>query len=50
MTLDMSLRRFPLVYPACGSANSAIGLTCEELEAYSRDAVWVDVCKDRAPA
>ena len=50
VTLDMSLRRFPLVYPACGSANSAIGLTCEELEAYSRDAVWVDVCKDRAPA
>ena len=27
-----------------------LGVTCEELEAYSRDAVWVDVCKDRAPA
>lgn len=49
VTLDVSLRRFPLVYPACGSANSAIGLTCDELEAYVRDAAWVDVCKDRVP-
>ena len=49
VTLDVSLRRFPLIYPACGSANSAIGLTCEELEAYAGGAVWVDVCKDRAP-
>ena len=49
VTLDVSLRRFSLVYPACGSANSAIGLTCEELETYVGGAVWVDVCKDRAP-
>ena len=48
--LDESLRRFGTIFPACGSASSAIELTCEELEAYSRDAVWVDVCKDRAPA
>lgn len=43
--LDQSLRRFSLVYPACGSANSAIGLTCGELETLSRALGWVDVCK-----
>lgn len=50
VALDRSLRRFPMVYPACGSANSAIGLTCEELEAYIRGAEWVDVCREQAPA
>ena len=30
--LDQSLRRFPTVFPACGSANSAIELTIPELE------------------
>lgn len=34
--LDQSLRRFPTVFPACGSANSAIELTIPELETYSR--------------
>ena len=43
--LDESLRRFATVFPACGSANSAIELTCEELETLSRAAGWVDVCK-----
>ena len=43
--LDESLRRFETVFPACGSANSAIELTIEELERYSRFASWVDVCK-----
>ena len=44
--LDRSLQRFETVYPACGSANSAIELTCEELEQYSSNFVaWVDVCK-----
>ena len=44
--LDESLRRFETVYPACGSANSAIELTPEELEhAADRFAGWVDVCK-----
>ncbi len=50
VALDRSLRRFPLVYPACGSANSAIGLTCEELESYISGAEWVDVCRERTPA
>ncbi|MBE7034885.1 MAG: YbaK/EbsC family protein [Ruminococcaceae bacterium] len=43
--LDDSLKRFPLVYPACGTANSAIGLTLKELETCSRAKGWVDVCK-----
>ncbi|MBM6737625.1 YbaK/EbsC family protein [Faecalicatena fissicatena] len=43
--LDQSLRRFPTVFPACGSANSAIELTIPELETYSRFAEWVDVCR-----
>lgn len=43
--LDESLRRFEAVYPACGSANSAIRLTCGELEQYSRAQGWVSVCK-----
>ena len=33
--LDESLKRFETVFPACGSSNSAIGLTIEELEKYS---------------
>lgn len=44
--LDESLRRFDTVYPACGSANSAIGLTIPELEKYAKQPVCrVDVCK-----
>lgn len=44
--LDESLKRFDIVYPACGSSNSAIPLTCEELAQYSACQGWVDVCKD----
>ena len=43
--LDDSLRRFDVVYPACGSASSAIGLTLSELEACTQPSGWVDVCK-----
>ncbi len=43
--LDISLKRFETVFPACGSSNSAIELTCEELEQYSMSKKWVDVCK-----
>lgn len=43
--LDESLKRFETVYPACGSSNSAIGLTIEELEKYSNFKKWIDVCK-----
>ncbi|MCM3741938.1 YbaK/EbsC family protein [Oceanobacillus luteolus] len=44
--LDISLKRFNKVFPACGSTNSAIELTCGELEEYSFAKQWVDVCKD----
>lgn len=43
--LDVSLKRFETVFPACGSSNSAIELTIVELEEYSGYAGWIDVCK-----
>ena len=44
--LDVSMQRFETVFPAAGSSNSAIELTCAELEKYSSNFVeWVDVCK-----
>lgn len=43
--LDVSLKRFETVFPACGSSNSAIELTIPELEKYSGYTQWVDVCK-----
>ena len=42
--LDVSMKRFDTVFPACGSGNSAIEVTCEELFEYSCAAEWVDVC------
>lgn len=50
--LDVSLKRFQTVFPAAGSGNSAIELSCEELERYSSNfQMWVDVCKGwREPA
>lgn len=44
--LDVSLKRFGTVFPACGSANSAIEFTIPELEKYSGYVSWVDVCKE----
>lgn len=43
--LDVSLKRFETVFPACGSANSAIELTISEMEKYSEFLSWIDVCK-----
>ena len=43
--LDISLKRFDSVYPACGSSNSAIELSITELEKYSNYIAWIDVCK-----
>jgi len=43
--LDVSLKRFDTVFPACGSSNSAIELTIGELEEYSGFVEWIDVCK-----
>lgn len=41
--LDFSLRRFDIVYPAAGTAASAVRLTIPELEAASLFESWVDV-------
>jgi prolyl-tRNA editing enzyme YbaK/EbsC (Cys-tRNA(Pro) deacylase) len=43
--LDESMKRFKTMFPACGSSNSAIELTIEELEKYSGYKVWVNVGK-----
>lgn len=42
---DESMKRFDTVFPACGSANSAIELTCDEIFRYSRALEWIDVSK-----
>lgn len=44
--LDASLKRFTTVFPACGSSNSAIELSMDELTKYSQCAAWIDVCKN----
>lgn len=43
--LDVSMKRFPTVFPAAGSSNSAIEMTMDELEKYSGSLGWIDVCK-----
>lgn len=46
--LDRSLERFDSSFPAAGSSNSAIELTCKELENHSQNFVkWVDICKSK---
>ena len=42
---DLSMKRFETVFPACGSDNSAIELTCDELFEISGALEWIDVCK-----
>lgn len=44
--LDESMKRFQTVFPAAGSAHSAIELTCQELFQLSEAVEWVDVCKE----
>ena len=44
--LDESLRRFTTVFPACGSSNSSIELSLDELAECSEACGWADVCKD----
>lgn len=45
--LDESLKRFETVFPACGTANSAVELTIPETERSSGYRAWIDVCKPR---
>jgi len=47
--LDISMQRFDAVYPACGSTNSSVKLSCEELFMISGAKKWVDVCVSREP-
>jgi prolyl-tRNA editing enzyme YbaK/EbsC (Cys-tRNA(Pro) deacylase) len=42
---DESLRRFETVFPACGSSNSAVEMSCDELFTYSKAREWINVCK-----
>lgn len=43
--LDESLKKHEFVYPACGSSNSAIKLSIQELERLSNYKEWIDVTK-----
>ncbi|UPA30027.1 YbaK/EbsC family protein [Terrisporobacter glycolicus] len=43
--LDVSMKRFDTIFPAAGSSNSSIELTCDELERFSHSQKWIDVCK-----
>ena len=43
--LDESLKRFETVFPAVGSASSAIELNLDELYETSKALEWIDVCK-----
>lgn len=47
---DVSLKRFDTIYPAGGSANSCVALSCEELFSLSKSVRWIDVCKSREGA
>lgn len=42
---DISLKKYQTVFPACGSKNSAIELTPEELFLISKSIEWVDISK-----
>ena len=42
---DESMKQFETVFPACGSSNSAIELTCDEIFRISKAEKWIDVCK-----
>lgn len=41
--LDVSLKSYITVFPACGSSNSAIELSIDELEKLSNFIEWVDI-------
>ena len=43
--LDVSMKRFDIMYPAAGSSSSAVKLTIPELETCSGYEEWIDVCK-----
>lgn len=44
--LDESLKKYKYVYPACGTHNTAVKLSIEDLEKASNYDAWIDVCKE----
>ncbi|MGI6752663.1 MAG: YbaK/EbsC family protein [Anaerovoracaceae bacterium] len=44
---DVSMKKYETVFPACGSDNSAIELTGDEIFEFCNGAAWIDVCKER---
>lgn len=44
--LDETLKKHDIIYPAAGTANTAIKLTIEELEKYTQPSTWINVVKD----
>ena len=44
--LDISLKQYDYIYPACGTSSSAVKLLINELEQSSNYIKWIDVCKD----
>lgn len=47
--LDISMKRFATVFPAAREENNAIELTPEEMEKYTENEGWVDLCKGWQP-
>ncbi len=47
--LDVSLKRYEKIFPACGTRHSAVELTLDELTESAEAVGWVDVSKDPAP-
>ncbi len=45
--LDISLKRFDVVFPAAGTASSAVRLSCEELFLSSEAKSWEELCRAR---
>lgn len=47
--LDESLKRFETVFPACGTSNSAIEVSIDELHTFCHEPTWINVCKSWQP-
>lgn len=43
--LDISLKKYDVVYPACGSQTDSLIMTCDELFTLAQANKWVDVAK-----
>lgn len=43
--IDISVRSFATLFPACGSSHYVIELTPDEIYEYGSALEWVDVCK-----